>query len=188
VLIANFPVVLDACVLYPAALRDTLLRAAEYDLYTPYWSAQILDEVCRNLIKNGRFSPGQGEYLVVEMTRAFPDAAVVGYEPLIAVMENEPKDRHVLAAAVKVRAQVIVTANLLDFPESALAGYTLKAKSPDDFLLDLLSVDSVTMLKLIREQLADLRTPGATMDHLLAALTKQAPGFAETLRLMLNVA
>jgi predicted nucleic acid-binding protein len=186
VIVANFPVVLDACVLYPAVLRDTLLRAAERDLYLPYWSDAILAEMHRNLVADGRLGAERAAYLVAEMTRAFPDAAVTGYEPLVPAMRNDPKDRHVLAAAVKARAQVIVTANLRDFPAAALDGYDVEAKHPDQFLLDLLSIDPRAVAHLIREQLADVRAAGATMDRLLAALTRHAPDFVEALRPVLE--
>ncbi len=187
-LISNFPVVLDACVLYPRALRDTLLRAAERNLYTPYWSAMILDEVKRNLVAAGRLTPDRGDYLVAEMTRAFPSAAVVGFETLIPCMTNDKKDRHVSAAAVRARAEVIVTSNLRDFSDEALAPYGITAKAPDEFLLDLTSLSGRTMARIVREQLADIAAsdPTATMDMLFEALTRHAPGFVDTIRSILD--
>jgi hypothetical protein len=64
----------------------------------------------------------------------------------------------------------------------------IRAKSPDEFLLDLLSVDVAAMTRLIRKQLSDLRGPNAMMDRLLAALARQAPGFVENLRAVLDAA
>ncbi len=117
----SFGAVLDANVLMMAGPRDTLLRAAEAGLYRPYWSERILGEVRRNLIelltRRGRADPDVAvSYLIDEMCGQFPEAMVEGYEPLIPVMTNEERDRHVLAAAVVCRAQVIVTENLGDFP------------------------------------------------------------------------
>lgn len=185
---SNFSVVLDTCVLYPRALRDTLLRAAERHLYTPHWSVTILDELKRNLVLSNRLTSTQGDYLLAEMTRAFPDAAVRGFEMLIPSMTNDEKDRHVIAAAVRTRAEVIVTLNLKDFPEDALRIYGITAKSPDAFLLDLTSLAERTMANIVREQLADITVsdPRATMDLLLEALTRNAPGFVETIRAILD--
>jgi predicted nucleic acid-binding protein len=110
---APFRVVLDANVLYPFTLRDTLLRAAGEGFFQPYWSEQILQEAMHNLIENGVISKEQTSRLQTAMTSAFPEALVSGHEPLIAGMRNDERDRHVAAAAVKVGAQVIVTAKLL---------------------------------------------------------------------------
>jgi predicted nucleic acid-binding protein len=133
VLISNFPVALDACVLYPRALRDTLLRAAERSLYTPYWSVAILDELKRNLVADRRLTVDRSDYLVSQMTLAFPSAAVAGFETLIPCMTNHEKDRHVAAAAVRARAEVIVTSNLRDFPEDALSHMGSPRRHPTSF-------------------------------------------------------
>ena len=68
-----------------------------------------MDEVSRNLTGTFGVSPGGAAYREGEIRKAFPDAWAEGYEPLIPVMENDPKDRHVLAAAVRTRSEVIVT-------------------------------------------------------------------------------
>lgn len=97
---AGSSAVLDACVLFPAALRDTLLRAADAGLYRPQWSHAILEEVRRNLIAAGRLDATRAQRLLAAMRREFPEAEVRGYEALVPAMTNDPKDRHVLAAAV----------------------------------------------------------------------------------------
>ena len=114
-IVAPFKVVLDANVLFPFTLRDTLLRAAQAGLFQVYWSDEILDEAARNLVARGRITAEQAERLTTAIRGAFPEAVVTGHEPLIAAMPNEPKDRHVVAVAVKAGAQVIVTSNLRDF-------------------------------------------------------------------------
>jgi len=96
-LAAPFKVLLDANVLYPFTLRDTLLRAASEGFYQIYWSAEILDEAVRNLVASGTVTAEQGARLRATMERAFPEAEVMGYEPLISGMPNDPKDRHVAA-------------------------------------------------------------------------------------------
>jgi len=89
---APFRVVLDACVLFPYSIRDPLLSAAAADFY---WSAQILDEMRRNLVKSGHTTDEKAVGLINQMNGFFPEAAVSGHEPLIAAMNNEPEDRHV---------------------------------------------------------------------------------------------
>src|SRR3954469_22220568 len=128
---APFKVVLDANVLYPFSLRDTLLRAASEGLFQLYWSDQILEEARRSLVSSGRMTDDRAARLRSVMEEAFPEAMVTGHEPLIAAMKNDEKDRHVVAAAVKAGAQVIVTSNLKHFRELPEG---IEAQSPDDFL------------------------------------------------------
>ena len=74
--------------------------------------------------------------------RAFPDAMVDNYEQLITSLElPDEKDRHVLAAAIKTNANIIVTENLKDFPEDYLASFGLSAKSSDQFLTDIIDLN-----------------------------------------------
>jgi hypothetical protein len=138
---ARFRVFLDACVLFPQTLRDVLLTAAESGLYYPLWSDDVLDEVKKNLIEKRGLTADQTARLRHEMTAAFPDSKVLGYAPLIASMTNHDGDKHVLAAAVRGNAEVIVTENLRHFPTAACDPYDIRPCSADDFLCDLLSVD-----------------------------------------------
>jgi predicted nucleic acid-binding protein len=176
---APFKVVLDANVLYPFSLRDTLLRAAATGFFQVYWSEQILDEVMRNLVSKLQVSSEQAAHLRQKMATAFPEAMVSGHEPLIAAMENDEKDRHVVAAAVKAGAQVIVTGNLRDFrtlPDG------IEAQSPDEFLCNLLDLDPARLVALVREQSAALKRPPRSFDELLAGLVKLVPDFVNALR------
>jgi len=174
-LAAPFKVLLDANVLYPFTLRDTLLRAASEGFYQIYWSAEILDEAVRNLVASGTVTVEQGARLRVTMERAFPEAEVMGYEPLISGMPNDPKDRHVAAAALKAGAQVIVTSNLRDF--QALPD-GVEAQSPDEFLSNLFDLDPNGIVELLRDQAAALKKPPRTFEELVAALAKMVPAFA----------
>ena len=131
----GYQVILDACVLVNAALRDTLLRIAEPPrLYLPRWSEDIMIETTRMLETKLGVTQEQTAHLVGELRKHFEDAWVEGYEPFIPVMANHPKDRHVLAAAVRCGAQTIVTLNLRDFPESALSPWDVVAQSPEAFM------------------------------------------------------
>jgi len=114
-----FPAFLDTCVLYPAYLADTLLRLAEASAYRPLWLADVLAELRRNVVERG-IPADKVDRRIALMTRLFPDALVTGYESSVDGMANDPKDRHVLAAAVRANAEVLVTFNIRDFPEPAL--------------------------------------------------------------------
>lgn len=131
---AVFPVLLDACVLYPMYLRDTLLWCAEAGVYRVHWSQEILDEATDNLVGKNQMKVCKAARLQSEIKAAFPEAMVEVPLGLVEVMTNHPKDRHVLAAAVVARAQVIVTANIKDFPASALDPFGIEAQHPDVFL------------------------------------------------------
>lgn len=175
--------VLDACVLFPAAVRDTLLRAAQKRLYRAYFTEEILEEVRRNLLKKGKIvDPAHAEQLMFQIRRAFPASMVEDYAALIPSMTNHPKDRHVLAAAVAVRARV-VTFNLADFPEHAAAPHRVVVQTPDDFLIGLHTADSRTMIAVLQEQSEALRCPPMTVHEILDKLSRQqVPKFAELMR------
>lgn len=175
---APFPALLDACVLYPFTLRDTLLRCAEGDLYQPYWSEEVLDEATRNLVRNSVMSEAKAKRLAAQMKRAFPEAMVDGHQDLIAAMRNHTKDRHVAAAAVKTGARVIVTFNLTDF-QNLPDGF--EAQSPDVFLCHLHDLDPDVMLGIIRQQAADLENPPRTALEIAQALAKLVPEFGAIL-------
>ena len=174
-----FRVVLDANVLFPFTLRDTLLRSAAAGLYQVYWSEEILEETTRNLIARGRVSEQQAAHLLAAMRRAFPEAVVQGYEVLIPAMPNDEKDRHVAAAAVKAGAQVVVTSNVKDF---ARMPDGVEAQSPDEFLLDLFDLAPSAMATILRNQSEALKNPPVSLEELLAALETTVPKFVAIVR------
>jgi predicted nucleic acid-binding protein len=132
----DFPVVLDACVLIPMPLADTLLRlAASPRLYLAKWTDKIMAEVSRSLQDDFGLTEEQATYRESEIRKHFPESWVQGYEQIIPSLTNNPKDRHVLAAAVRCNAQVIVTYNAKDFPRSALDPYSITVQGPSAFLL-----------------------------------------------------
>jgi len=180
----GFLAVLDANVLLPAPLRDALLRLAEADLYVPKWSERILAEVARNLVESGRTDAGRAARVTETMRAAFPEAMVP--ESLIAaiepVMTNDPKDRHVLAAAVGVGAEVVVSHNLADFPTDACEPLEIEAVSPDDFLVDLHQLDPAAAMHVVSDQAAALTRPPLTPRQVLDYIARDAPEFAELIR------
>ncbi len=157
-----FVVVYDACVLYPNTLRDLLIRIAQSGLCQAKWTDQILDETFKNLQAS---RPELDESALVRtrelMIRAVRDCLVQGYEALIPVFTlPDPDDRHVLAAAVRAKAQLIVTANLrqIDLDRAAVYGAVQRIadswKKPPGTINDVLSslekcglVESVAALR-----------------------------------------
>jgi hypothetical protein len=113
------------------------------------------------------------------MQRAFPDAEVRGYESLIAIMTCDPKDRHVLAAAVRGQAEFLVTANTDDFPDASVAPYDITVIHPDDFLHDQLDLYPGVTIAALRAQAASYVSPPMTVDELLGRLAAAGvPKFA----------
>jgi len=165
---------LDANALYGMPLRDTLLRAAEKGLYRPTWSYEIWDEVLRHLKdpteRERPLTDADATRLLSAVERSFPGSFVSGYERFIPIMTNDPKDRHIVAAAVHARAQVVVTYNLRHFSEPSLTPYGIEAQHPDGFLTGLYDLAPGTMAHVIREQAADLKkrptSPQQVLDKL----------------------
>ena len=176
---AIFRVVLDANVLFPFSLRDTLLRAADAGYFQLYWSEGILAEAERNLVSRGHVTAEKAERLFSTMKEAFPEAMVVEHEPLIDRMPNEAKDRHVAAAAVKAGAQVIVTFNTKDFRTLPQG---IEAQSPDAFLTNILDLDASSVLDLLRRQAQALKKPAKSLEQLLEGLAKTVPDFVTEVR------
>ena len=107
------------------------------------------------------------------MDQHFPSAIVTGYEPLIGRLDlPDPKDRHVVAAAVRGGANVIVTQNLRDFPAERLAPYKLQAQHPDKFISELFESQYDDVLAAVRDHRAALRNPPRSPDEHLKALEK----------------
>jgi predicted nucleic acid-binding protein len=174
-----FIVVVDANILYPLALRDTVLRAAAAGFYQLRWSTDILDEMERNLVAKGKVPADKAARLRATMEKYFPEADVRGYQPLVDVMPNDPKDRHVAAAAVKAGAQVIVTVNIRDF---SVLPDGVEAQPPDEFLCNLFDLDPPAFVELLREQAADLTNPPVTFQELLDRLGRVVPDLVAAVR------
>lgn len=172
----NFAALYDACVLYPAPLRDLLLQLALTDLFQAKWTEQIHDEWIRGVL---RTRPDLAEQLSRTrelMNLHVQDCLVQGYEWLIDGLANvlpDPNDRHVLAAAIHGQCAVIVTANLRDFPETALSAYGIVAQHPDDFIADLIELDSSAVARAIETCHLRLRNPPVSFEQYLKNLKNQ---------------
>ena len=147
---ADFKIAIDACVLANIAVCDLFLRLAEKPrLFLPRWSTAILDETRR--VQSGKLNWPEPlvESWRSEVIRSFPDAVVDDYDHLIEKVDNDEKDRHVLAATIRSGASVIVTFNLKDFPSEALEPWGIEACHPQDYLLTLYTMaPEIVVLKL----------------------------------------
>jgi hypothetical protein len=189
VLANRFTALIDACALFGALKRNLLLSLAEADLYRVRWTAQILDEVERSIAELlvGKGDQGAAEKARrsrQEMERAFPDASVKGHEALIDCMQGlrDPDDRHILAAALKTRASVIVTDNLRDFPAQVLAPLDLEAKSADEFIADTIDLDVGRAVAAVRQMRERFNRPEIPADRLL--LLMEARGLTLTVDML----
>lgn len=180
-----FPAFLDTCVLFPQYLSDTLLTQADARTYRPLWSRGVLDELHGVLTRETSMTPEQVTHRLDRMRRAFPDAEVVGYEHLVSGMTNDEKDRHVLAAAVRGSAEVLVTFNIRDFPDSALKQFDIRVVTPDDFLLDQLDLYPAVVLNCLHEQVnryGHINGPMAVAELLRPLERAGVPRFADEVR------
>ena len=165
-------VLYDACVLYPAPLRDLLMRLAVARLFQARWTNEIHDEWTRNVAANRPdVTPESLDRCRRLMDEHVPDSLVAGYEWLVPTLAlPDPDDRHVLAAAIHGGAQIIVTFNLGDFPESVLAQHRIEAVHPDEFVVRIWNESPESVLDAARRQRLALRRPPKTAAEYLATL------------------
>lgn len=171
---ANFVAVLDACVLYPAQLRDLLLRVAISDLFKARWTEQIHDEWISNLLSNRPdIAPGRLARTRELMDASVPDCLVTGYEPFIdGLVLPDPGDRHVLAAAIHCQAGVIVTLNVRDFPEEIVSKHGISVQHPDEFLSHVFDLKPAALCSAVKGMRESLVNPPKTVNELLDDLRK----------------
>lgn len=171
---SKFTVVYDACVLYPAPLRDMLMRLALTDLFKAHWTDQIHGEWITALLRSGKYTREKLEKVKELMDKHVMDAKVTHYEGLIESLELPDKDdRHVLAAAIKCGADAIITFNLKDFPEQALKPYGIDVLHPDDFIYYQIDLAPSRCCAVLQRQRTALKNPEIEVDQFLAILQKQ---------------
>ncbi len=177
----GFTAFLDACVLVPIAPCDTLLRMADCGAFRPLWSERVEEEALRALCE---IHPGIDASRFYSrfrsMNEAFEDARVSGWESLLEGLElPDANDRHVLAAAIRGRADVIVTENVSDFPASALSPLGMEAVRLDEFLLTQFDLNVAATVQIVSDQSRAMGRPPVTEDQLLGRLARSgAPRFA----------
>lgn len=168
-----FIVVYDANVLVGNTQRDLLVRIAQTPLVQAKWTERILDEALGAVQKSRPdIAPEKLARLRELMIEAVPDCLVRGHEPLIGGLElRDPDDRHVLAAAIKAGAQVIVTADK-DFTASALEPWNIEAKHPDDFVLDQIGINDRVIWACVQEIVNARKRRPVTVEDVLGELER----------------
>ncbi len=172
---ASFTALYDACVLYPAPLRDLLMHQAMTDLFRARWTDQIHDEWMRSVLANRPDLKRQQLERTRDLMNAHVlDCLVTGYEGFIDGLQlPDPDDRHVLAAAIRAGADVIVTFNLDDFPDKILDPLGIEPQHPDVFVTHLLDLDAPAVCAAARRQRQSLKNPPKTVEEFLDCLTQQ---------------
>jgi hypothetical protein len=181
--VSDFVVVLDANMLYPVGLADLLVTMGRQRLYRPHWSAEILDEVRRNVVADRPdLDPARVEKRLSQMCDALPDALHVVPQSLIDAMPIVQHDRHVLALAVVVGADSVVTQNLKDFPADVLEHFGLEAIDADTFVTAQVGLDAPAVDACIETMAARLKAPPISSEELKEQLARQLPGAMAALR------
>ncbi|WP_258098903.1 PIN domain-containing protein [Marinoscillum pacificum] len=167
----KFTCILDTNVIHPLHIRDYLLYLADADLYTPKWSKHIFDE-WGSLMECKGNDKLQIQKRINAVRNAFPFAEVVNYEHLIDQFNEipDPKDRHVVAAAVRINANLIVTWNLKDFPSEYLSKFGLSVANPDDFIADIIDLHNERAVEAFREMVLAKKNPPYTEIEMLQIL------------------
>lgn len=180
-------VVLDACVLYPAPLRDFLLNLSYVGVFQPKWTAIIQQEWTRNLLSNRQdLSAESLQRTVQAMNTAFPDAQTEGFETYIPqVYLPDSNDRHVVATAIQAQAQYIITFNLKDFPKAELDKWHIKAIHPDMFVASLFPKKEFLIQQAFENQVKMLKNPPLTTEKVLENLAQN--GLQKTVDLLQNI-
>jgi predicted nucleic acid-binding protein len=166
--------VIDSCVIFGMPLCDTLLRAAEANLYQIVLSQKILEDATRNMVLKGRLKPEKEGYYQQQIQAAFPDNFFEAPPKLTSAMTNAETDRHVAATAIISQAPYIVTFNLKDFPRKSLETYNIAAIHPDQFLILLCDEWGNERLdRIICQQSNALKNPQISPEALLDKLALQ---------------
>lgn len=173
----NKPVVVyDACVLYPAPLRDLLMHLAITDLYYAKWTNQIHEEWITSILSQRKdLSRRQLERTKKLMNENVLDCLVENFEHLIPGLKlPDSNDNHVLAAAIKSSASTIVTYNLKDFPSDYLISHNVEAQHPDDFISQWFLSHSAIVCSTIKRIRESLKNPPKTASEYLSILERQS--------------
>jgi predicted nucleic acid-binding protein len=173
--VSNFTVVFYACVLYPAPLRGFLIGLATTNLFRARWTDHIHEEWIQSLLaKRPDITREQLERTRTLMDQAVPDCLVGGYERLIDGLNlPDPDDCHVLAAAIRSQAEVIVTFNQKDFPSEVLQEFGIFTEHPDDFVVNLIDINEAAVIVIARDHRARLKNPPKSAKEFLDTLRNQ---------------
>lgn len=176
---------LDASALYPAELRNLLMRLALAETYRARWSPRVQEEWMSALARNRPDLPHDKiDRIRALMEAHIPDASVTTHEALIGSLAlPDPNDRHVLAGAITAGASVIVTMNLKHFPAAALATHGIEPLHPDEFVLRLFAQAPARVLAAARQHRQSLNKPAKSVaDYLMSLETNSLTETAAALR------
>lgn len=168
-------VVLDACVLYPAPLRDLFMRLAVHGMIRARWTEKIHEEWMTAVLREREDLTREKLQRTRElMDKHAQDSLVTGYEQRMeGITLPDADDRHVLAAAIECEAEAIVTWNMGDFPKSVLKAHDVEVWTPDDLITQLWIEDQDSVLRIMREHRASLKSPPKSAEDYLATLIQQ---------------
>lgn len=172
----NFTVFYDACVLYPAPLRDLLMNLAITDMYRAKWTNEIHEEWIASILSNRNdLNRKFLERTRDRMNMSVRDCLVENYEYLIPTLTlPDSDDRHILAAAIHSSSSAIVTFNLKDFPKQAIHQHGIEAQHPDIFIINLFDFSSELVCLAAKRHRASLKSPSKTLEKYLSTLEKQS--------------
>ncbi|WP_158811092.1 PIN domain-containing protein [Beijerinckia sp. L45] len=181
----RFTAFVDACALTGALKRNLLLTLAEAEFFRLRWSGKVLDET-QAAIEKILVGKGAPDAVVragrarSSMQDAFEEALVDDFDTFMCLCDGlpDPNDVHVVAAALKTQAAMIVTDNLKHFPESLMSPLNIEARSPDAFIADTIALDPGRAVAAISRMRLRLKRPEKTPDMLL--LDMEASGLIET--------
>lgn len=149
---AQYCALFDANVLFSAELRRLILKLAPTELFRARWTHRINNEWSSSLPKRYSDITEEKCHELVKALNAVPDCLITDYEKLETSIElPDPHDRHVVAAAIKGRVDVIVTSNIKDFPEEIIAKYGIEVQTPDEFFANLLDLCPIELCPIFRE-------------------------------------
>lgn len=182
--VASFTAFYDADVLYGSQLRNLMMHLALTGLFHAKWSADVHEEWMTRLLRNRPdLSREKLERTRMLMDKHAADALVTGYEASIQGLHlPDPNDRHVLAAAIRGRADVIVTRNVRDFPADVLGPFGIEAQHPDEFVVHLLDLAPELVTDAARCHRASLKNPAKTTKEYLQMI--EAEGLTETVAIL----
>ena len=168
----RFTCMLDTNVIYPIEIRDIIFWFAHYNMFTLKWSDHIFDEWVA-VMRRKNISDSEIRKRISNAREAFPDANVENYHGLMDMINlPDEKDKHVLAAAIKANADIIVTNNLKHFPKKYLSQFGIEVKSADEFLSDIIDLNLKLAVQVFKELVLNRRNPDLDEFQVLTSMRR----------------
>jgi predicted nucleic acid-binding protein len=172
---ADFPIVLDANILAESAISDLFLRLSEEPgLVSPRWTDEIWEEARRTMVSKLSWPEETTNARIAAAQATFPEAKVTDYEGFIEKCTNDPKDRHILAAAIRAKVGTIVTMNVNHFKEVDLALWGVTAAHPGEYLKVLYDLDEGVVVSVLHRMAAVRKK---NLIEMLSRLSAGIPSF-----------